>query len=166
MLQARAKGSEDKRWWSPSRDITVVYPGAMSQTANDLGNQIDTDPRLLELMRKLGLSREEVKEHLRVYARIIKAVHARHNLTKIMDGVDLRSHKASAVVGTVFLDIVTRFFISKYGQTIHKNFEDPNKEFLEECIEIFELAAEPPKPYWKTLWTRARLMLGILVCRM
>jgi hypothetical protein len=160
MLQVRERNTEDGRWWSPDRDITVVFPRAIRATFYDLGEAIEGS--VLETQIRLGVTREEIRQSAAAYGKLVTCVLAREDLREHIKRMDFRSHRAQAVVGLVFLDQMTQLFASKYGETLHKAEHDPNHEDMKECLEVMESFARPSRSWWRRLCLRVRFVWKVL----
>lgn len=158
VLNVREKG-EDGRWWSPNRDITHVFPAAMQAVFYALDG--DLTPAELEVIDRLGISDEEIKLAVRLYSKLISCVELRQNIVAQVESMGLRSHKVTALLGMIFLRLLTELFASKYGATLHKGEADPNQEILRAFRETLEQFYRP-RSFWSKAWSRLRCMLVIL----
>ena len=141
MLQCRPKSGSDQRWYSPDRDLTVLFPRLIRQTFVTLSG--DLDSAVTEVWSKLGVSNEEMTLMVKTFAGIVKCVLMRgEDLEQALEKSGFCAHRAQAIIGMVFLRLITEQFVSCYGQTLHKGEFDPNHRDLKDCLKLLDRFAE------------------------
>jgi hypothetical protein len=146
LLQIRDQRSGDGRWWSPNRDITVVYPGLLRQVFQLLSQPEEDWPESWRAIKqRMGITEEELGNAARMFAKIIVCVIKRgEDLQSAIETSGFCAHRVYALVGAVALEQFTTLFCSKYGETLHRGEHDPNQKDLKECLAMLEAFAEQP----------------------
>ena len=134
VLNVREKGG-DERWWSPDRDLTVIYPRVMREVFYSLSNS--ATPVELEIFRLLKLTEDDIGVAARLYSRLISCVEARENIVQHVQNMPFRSNRVMALLGMVFLRRVTELFAEKYSSTLHRGEPDPNHDNLQAFLGKF-----------------------------
>lgn len=169
MLSVRERGSSDQRWWSPERDITVVYPAIMRRVFHLLSrgllvNDEKFHSAALDVSIRLKVDNNEIMSMARGYAKLISCVEARVNPMVALEELKFSHTPCQALVGLLFVQEMTAFFASKYSSTLHKGESDPNLEILSELMAVLNVA-QKPLGFWRSLCIRLRLTWAILTCR-
>lgn len=169
MLRLRKKDSEDKRFWNPERDLAVVYPSALRETFHELAAAFDPDNPTTglvagEVADALGVREADVGDLARLYAQLIGAVRSR-NLPAVNDellrAVAFRQPQVHAVVGLVFLKVLTEKFVCTYGENLIVGEADPNDPALADLVLALDRYRKEI-PLWKRIWNRLVAATAIL----
>lgn len=165
LLQFRKVDDSDKRWYSPNRDLTVVFPRILRETFIVLETFFDDlsapRPDVVEIVDKLGISSEEVGKLAQCYGRLIKAIRERKDLSEELFNFRVMNARPKALIGYVFLDLLTREFAIKYYQTLHPKEPDPNDPELKSL----QMQLESKRSWWKKLWRRISLAVRFLITK-
>lgn len=157
-LQVRERNSDDKRWWAPERDVTVLFPNALRASfyvlsgASDkvMHQQLFKDSK--HIRRKLELTDDELAIAAKLYAKLVSCVERRMDVSAVLNDMLLWSPRTRAVVGLVFLHLMTDSFCKHYKSTLHKGEDDPNRDLLAEVRDILHVYAEERSRSW---WRKA-----------
>lgn len=164
-LQFRKADDTDKRWYSPQRDVTVLFPRVLRETFIILESFFDDlktpRPDAIEIIDTLGISSEEIGDLARRYGQLIQAIRERKDLSAELTNFRLMNARPKAIIGYIFLDLMTREFASRYYQIVHPGEPDSNDSTLKELL----IQLEPKKSWWKRLWTRISLAVRFLTTR-
>lgn len=169
MLRIRKRDSEDKRFWNPERDLSVVYPSALQETFHELAAVFDPDSPATGLAasvvaRELNVRESDIGDLARTYAQLIAAVRARRlpaEHDELLRALALRNDVSHAVVGIVFLKVLTEKFVCTYGENLIVGEPDPNDKTLSELIQVLD-SYRKERPLWKRIWNRLAATTAIL----
>ncbi len=159
LLAVREKGGDDSRWWCPDRDITVVVPAALRAVFYKLSQE--PDGAMVTVYDKLGVTTDDVKTLLRLYARLVSCVELRQDPSDAFDCLAFDRNPAQALVGLVFTRLVVEEFASRYGATLHRGEDDPNQENLGQ-LRILLQELGKPESVWRRFCRRVRCAWVIL----
>lgn len=147
VLNVRERGSEDKRFWSPERDITVVYPKLLRYVFVTLEQALSDgegcNALVKQIKEKFNVSEDDLMQLAKAYAKLISCVEQRKNIKETLDCVDFLNTPGQAIVALLALQKLTSFFVDKYKCTLLKGVEDANIDLIEELEEILKYF----KPY-------------------
>lgn len=155
VIQGRVRDSGDDRWWSPQRDIAVLFVKMLRKSFYSLDPP--DDPTVVDVMTKLGVTREMMLSLASAYGALILAVNQRKDALSWWSESGIRTHPANVALAAVFLDFMTEEYLQSYGETQYSEEEDPNDaERNDFCRSVGNLAAEK-RSLWSEIARRARL---------
>jgi len=170
VLNVRDKETEDKRWWSPDRDITVIYPRVMRWVFHvfaDASNPSSEhfNPLVQQLLDDYNITNDDIAKVAKIYAKFISCVELRHDTTKAINNLPFLGEPVQAIVALIFMQRITGLFAEKYGATLHKGEDDPNKDNLNELLALLNGLEKPRQlSWWRVLCVRVRFVLRALTC--
>lgn len=170
VLNVRDKETNDKRWWSPDRDITVLYPRVMRWVFHVFSDSSDPsskhfNPLVPRLLDDFSVADDDVVKVAKTYAKFISCVELRQDTMKAINNLPFMGEPAQAIVALIFLQRMTELFAEKYGATLHKGEDDPNKDNLSELLELLHGFEKPRQlSWWRKLCMRVQLVLRALRC--
>ena len=139
-LQVRGRDGVDRRWWSPERDLTVMFPKIVREVFYDLSQPFDEWPApWKDTVLTLGITSDESGNCARTYAKIVSCVLARgEDLRNALQLAGFHTHRVNALIGMLIMEKLTTRFVETYGATLHQNEFDPNHVELTECLSLLE----------------------------
>lgn len=137
-IQLRDANSADKRWWSPDRDITVLFPKIIREVFYELSKD-DQHAEVVSVRKQLQIPDSEIRLAAKVYARIVRCVLSRgEDLRNALQKSKFTTLRVNALLGMLVLERMTKLFVDMYGATLHKGEWDPNHEDLSNCLAALE----------------------------
>jgi hypothetical protein len=137
VLNVREKDGVDKRWWSPERDITVVFPALLRQTFMRLSNE--WPEALKAVSEQLQIQSDDISQSAQIYGKLVDCVLRRgEDLRQALDSSDFFQHRVQALLGMIFFELITRQFCETYGSTLTKAEWDPNHAALSELRALLQ----------------------------
>jgi len=170
MLNVRDKNSSDSRWWSPDRDITTLYPRVMRWVFHKLNKALspgdpDFNPAAYSIKGQYSVTDDKLINAGKAYAKFISCIELREDTTEFLDHLGFRHDPAQTVIAIIFLERMTELFAEKYGATLHKGEDDPNKENLQALVATLKQFGEPEEwPRIKALRRLGQCMFATLRC--
>lgn len=168
VLNVRERGSDDRRWWSPDRDLTVVFPRTLRRVFHELSTCLSVDDQsfhqaAFEVAQKLNVTSDEIALMAQSYGKLVQCIQTRRNATQAVAQLNSQHFYVQALIGLLFLQHLSFEFADKYMSTLHKGEPDDNADALEELLDSLRSLPERTT-WWRRLWKRVRLMWAILHC--
>lgn len=134
-MQVRKRTGEDSRWYAPSRDVAAIFPDAIRKAFHELRGELESDPYLAGVEHILGVTDEDLCRAATVYSKIVSAVVSGGKLADAFENSGFQYEPAQALVGMVFMKLMTQFFIRHYGETLLGKTTDENLPILQQCVD-------------------------------
>lgn len=150
-------GGSSNSWWSPQRDIVVVFVKMLRRSF--AGIDPPDDPVVANLMTRLGVTREMLASLASAYAALILAVNQRKDALSWWTNSSIRTHPANAVLAAVFMDFMTEEYLQSYGETQHGSEADPNDADRDDFCRSVEALAMGRRSLWSKIRHRAHMVM-------
>lgn len=118
-------------WWSPSRDISTVFPKIIRSVFYKLSDAMDDASenkisKLIELAEQLNVSPADIADIAQAYSLIVRGVSEKRDVTELIQQPEFVNNPAQAVIALLFMREMTQAFADLYGMTLTSKDVDPN----------------------------------------